>query len=44
MNEKNIINNFSNLAPVSDGKNQEVYIELLKKGISDKDETAPHFV
>ena len=33
---KNIIDHFSNLAPVSDGLNQEVYIELLKKGIEDE--------
>jgi len=33
----NIIDNFSNLAPVSNGQNQEVYIELLEKGVADKD-------
>jgi len=33
----NIIDNFSNLAPVSNGQNQEIYIELLKKGVNDKD-------
>ena len=32
-----IIDYFSNLAPVSDGQNQEIYIDLLKKGVSDKD-------
>ncbi len=36
-NKINIIDNFSNLAPVSNGQNQEVYIELLEKGIDDKD-------
>ena len=30
----NIIDHFSNLAPVSDGKNQEIYIELLEKGVN----------
>ena len=41
MNNKeniNIIDNFENLAPVSNGKNQEVYIELLKKGIYEDDD------
>jgi len=34
--EVNIIDNFSNLAPVADGQNQEVYIELLQKGVADE--------
>ena len=33
---KNIIDNFSNLAPISNGQNQEVYIELLEKGVDDE--------
>lgn len=32
-----VIEHFTNLAPVSDGQNQEIYIDLLKKGVSDKD-------
>jgi len=35
-NEINITQYIENLAPVIDGENQEIYIELLKKGINDK--------
>ncbi len=35
-NEMNISKCIENLAPVIDGENQEIYIELLKKGINDK--------
>ena len=35
-NEMNIAECIENLAPVTDGENQEIYIELLQKGINDK--------
>ena len=35
-NEMNITECIENLAPVTNGENQEIYIELLKKGINDK--------
>lgn len=35
-NKMNSTECIENLAPVTNGENQEVYIELLKKGISDK--------
>lgn len=35
-NEMNITKCIENLAPVTNGENQEIYIELLNKGINDK--------
>ncbi len=34
----NITECIENLAPVTDGENQEIYIELLQKGIKVKNE------